>query len=248
MNKTMNRYPHLFQRLTIKNVTFRNRIFAGPCSMTPGGHDRIPDTLQLLYFENKARGGAATVTVAETCVNLKYAPRKMNVGNVAVLPPERSGHYQYIKEAAMIARHGAVPSIQLFHSGDTSHPKFLEGRNPIGPNDFVRPDGVHVIGMDEALMQETCEDFAKAALMMKECGFKMVMIHGGHGWLFSQFLSPATNWRTDEYGGSLENRARFPLRILKAVREAVGNDFLIEFRMSGDECSYRAEEASCPSR
>ena len=70
---------------------------------------------------------------------------------------------------------------------------------------------------------------------MKDCGFGMVMIHGAHGWLFSQFLSPATNWRTDEYGGSIENRARFPLRVLKAVREAVGNDFLVEFRISADE-------------
>ena len=234
----MNPYPHLFSRLTIKNVTFRNRIFAAPCSMTPsrdGGVMHSPDEKQILYFENKARGGAAAVTVAETCVSLKYAPRKLNVGNVALMPPGRSGHRDYIKEAAQIARHGAVPSIQLFHAGDVTHPMFLEGRNPIGPNDYVRADGVHVIGMDEALMEETCKEFADAALFMKNCGFKMVMIHGGHGWLISQFLSPATNWRKDEYGGSIENRARFPLRILKAVREAVGDDFLVELRISGDE-------------
>lgn len=231
----MNNYPHLFSRLTVRGITFRNRIFAGPCSMTPGGHTRTPDEKQMLYFENKARGGAAAVTVAETCVNLKYAPRKLNIGNVAVMPAGFSGLSEYIKEAALIARHGAVPSIQLFHAGDVSHPMFLEGRDPIGPNDYIRPDGVHVTGMDEALMQETCEDFAKAALMMKECGFKMVMIHGGHGWLFSQFLSPATNWRTDEYGGSIANRSRFPLRVLKAIREAVGTNFIVEFRMSGNE-------------
>ena len=135
--------------------------------------------------------------------------------------------------AYMISRYGAVPP-SSFSTPRCHHPKFLEGRNPIGPNDYVRPDGVHVTGMDEELMQETCDDFAKAALMMKKCGFKMVMIHGGHGWLFSQYLSPATNWREDEYGGSIENRARFPLRVLKAIREAVGEDFVIEFRMSGD--------------
>lgn len=234
----MRKYPFLFSRFTLRGVTFRNRIFAGPCSMTPapgGGVLRCPDEKQILYFENKARGGAAAVTVAETCVSLTTAPRKLNLGNVALMPPGRSGHREYIKEAAQIARHGAVPSIQLAHAGDVSHPKFLEGRNPIGPNGFIRPDGVEVIGMDEELMEQVCRDFADAAKMMKDCGFKMVMLHGGHGWLLAQFLSPATNHRTDEYGGSIENRARFPLRVIRAVREAVGEDFLIEYRLSGDE-------------
>ena len=231
----MNKYPNLFQPLTIRNVTFRNRIFSSPCAMTPGGHSHTPDPMAMLYFENKARGGAGAVTVSETCVNLKYATRKLNVGNVAVLAPEQSNHREWIKVASMISRHGAVPSVQLFHAGAASHPRFLEGRDPIGPDDYVREDGVHVRGMDEALMQETIDDFVKAALQMKRCGFKMIMIHGGHGWLFSQFLSPATNHRTDEYGGSLENRARFPLRVYKAIREAVGENFVIELRMSGDE-------------
>ena len=231
----MSAYPNLFSQLTIKNTTFRNRIFSGPCSMTPGGPGRAPDIAQMLYFENKARGGAATVTVAETAINLKHAPRKQNTGNIAIMPAGSSGNREYIKEASMIARHGAVPSIQLFHAGDVSHPDFLDGRNPVGPNSYVRRDGVTVIGMDEALMGETCQDFASAALFMKNCGFGMVMIHGGHGWLFSQFLSPATNRRTDEYGGDIKNRARFPLRVLNAIREAVGEDFIIEFRMSGDE-------------
>ena len=234
----MNPYPHLFSRLTIRNISFRNRIFAGPCSMTPsrdGGLMRSPDEKQILYVENKARGGAAAVTVSETCVSLKYAPRKMNVGNVAIMPPGRSGHRDYIKEAAQIARHGAIPSIQLFHAGDVTNPEFIDGKDPIGPNDYTRADGVHVTGMDDALIEETCREFAAAAIMMKNCGFRMVMIHGGHGWLLSQFLSPATNWRSDEYGGGIENRSRFPLMVLKAVREAVGNDFLIEYRISGDE-------------
>lgn len=231
----MNRYPYLFSPLTIRGVTFRNRIFSAPCAMTMSGHSHTPDPMQMLYFESKARGGAAVVTVSETCVSPKYATRKMNLGNIAVLPPELSGRPEWIKEAFMINRHGAVPSVQLHHAGAATHPKFLEGRNPIGPCDYVREDGVHVVGMDEALMQETVDEFVAAAVQMQECGFKMVMFHGGHGWLIGQFLSPATNWRTDEYGGSIENRARFPLRILKAVREAVGRNFVLEIRISGDE-------------
>ena len=109
----------------------------------------------MLYFENKARGGAGAVTVSETAINLKYAPRKI-VGNTAILPDGQSLRGSFIKLASAISRHGAVPSIQLFHAGDVTHPKFLQGRNPIGPNSFTRPDGVKVTGMDEALMEETC--------------------------------------------------------------------------------------------
>ena len=231
----MNKYPYLFEPITIRNVTYRNRIFSAPCAMTISGHSHTPDPMQMLYFESKAMGGAATVTVSETCVNLKYATRKNNKGNVAILAPDQMGDSEWIKEAYLINRHGAIPSVQLHHAGAATHPKFLEGRDPIGPDDYVREDGVHVRGMDEALMQECCDDFAKAALFMKNCGFKMIQIHGAHGWLLAQYLSPLTNHRTDEYGGSIENRARFPLRVCKAIREAVGPNFVIEFRISGDE-------------
>lgn len=224
-------YPHLFSPLDIKKVHFRNRIFAAPCSMTPGNPlYRGPDIRQILYVEDKARGGAASVTVSETVVDNPYANRK-HAGNKALM----TFRSEYVKEAAFIARHGAVPSIELFHCGDTTSPEFLEGRNPHGPNRYVRPDGVQVEAFNEEEMEQVCRDFARAAVMMRDCGFKMLMIHGGHGWLFAQFLSPATNWRTDRYGGSIENRGRFPLAVLKAIREAVGPDMLIEFRISGDE-------------
>lgn len=231
----MSKYPNLFQPLTIRNVTFRNRIFSAPCAMTISGRNHTPDPMSMLYFENKARGGAAAVTISETVVNIKYGTRKPNMGNAVIRDPLHSNHREWLKDAYMIARHGAIPSVQLMHAGAATKPQFIEGRDPIGPDDYIRPDGVHVTGMDEALMEEIIDDFAQAALFMKKAGFKMIMIHGGHGWLLSQFLSPATNHRTDEYGGSLENRARFPLRVYKAIREAVGENFVIELRISGDE-------------
>jgi len=224
-------YPHLFSPLTIRKVRFRNRLFAGPCSMTPGNRlYRGPDIRQILYFEDKARGGSAAVTVAETVVDNPYANRK-HAGNMA-LSVFRS---EYTKEAAFIARHGAVPSVQLFHGGDTTSPEFINGLDPHGPCDYVREDGVHVRAFNKEEMDQVCKDYARAASLMKVCGFKMIMIHGGHGWLLAQFLSPTTNKRADEYGGPIENRARFPLAILKAVREAIGDDMLIELRISGDE-------------
>ena len=231
----MNKYPHLFSPLKIKNATFRNRIFAGPCSMTPGSPNlRGPDIFQVMFNEDKARGGAAAVTVSETSVDITYGTRK-SAGNAVLVPPDRDAFRWYIKEAAAIERHGAVPSIQLYHPGDKTYPKFIGGRAPVGPNTYTRPDGVEVKAMDIKLMEDTCESFAEASSRLKEYGFKMIMVHGGHGWLFSQFLSPATNRREDEFGGSIENRARFPIMILDAMRKAVGDDFIIEFRMSGDE-------------
>ncbi len=89
--------------------------------------------------------------------------------------------------------------------------------------------------MSEGLMEEIAEAYAEAAATVKIAGFDMCMVHAAHGWLLAQFLSPLINRRTDKYGGSLENRARFPLMVLDRIRERVGGDFPIEFRMGGSE-------------
>ena len=89
--------------------------------------------------------------------------------------------------------------------------------------------------MPKELILEIVESYKKAGKLCKDCGFDMVQVHAAHGWLFSQFLSPVLNQRTDEFGGSLENRARFLLMALDAVREGVGPAFPIEIRLSGDD-------------
>lgn len=231
-----NNYPYLFSRLTINNILFRNRIFSAPTSCTPDAGDstRSPDVKQLMFFEDKARGGAAAVTLNETSISLN-STKKLNTGCIAVMPEEHSAFVNYVKQADIIARHGAVPSIELQHAGYFVHPKCADGGVPVGPSDFTTASGIRCRGMTETQMDEIVRQFADAAKTMKEAGFRMIMLHGGHGWLLAQFLSPATNFRTDEYGGCLENRARFPLRVIRAVREAVGSDFVLEYRISGDE-------------
>ena len=104
-----------------------------------------------------------------------------------------------------------------------------------GACDTVRPDGVPVKALTEEMLQDIVASYGKTAALAKRAGFQMIMIHGGHGWLINQFLSPYFNKRTDKYGGSLENRCRLAVEVLKAVREAVGPGFPIEFRMSGSE-------------
>ncbi len=107
-------------------------------------------------------------------------------------------------------------------------------------------EGVEVEEISEALLEEIATAYGEAAATVKLAGFDMCMIHAAHGWLLAQFLSPLVNKRTDKYGGSLENRARFPLLVIDRVRERVGGDFPIELRMGGSELSeggYTIEDA-----
>jgi 2,4-dienoyl-CoA reductase-like NADH-dependent reductase (Old Yellow Enzyme family) len=96
--------------------------------------------------------------------------------------------------------------------------------------------GIRILAMTEDIIERTIQRFAASALAAKKAGFGMVTIHGGHGWLLSQFFSPFSNKRADKWGGSLENRCRLPIAICDAVRKAIGPGFPIEIRISGSEC------------
>ena len=104
-----------------------------------------------------------------------------------------------------------------------------------GASDTVRADGVKVKALSKAQIKDIVASYGKVAGLAKRAGFEMILVHGGHGWLINQFLSPYFNHRTDEYGGCLENRCRLASEILDAVRKAVGPAFPIEFRLSGSE-------------
>ncbi|MDD6023893.1 MAG: FAD-dependent oxidoreductase, partial [Oscillospiraceae bacterium] len=103
------------------------------------------------------------------------------------------------------------------------------------PSAMVREDGVQVDEMTVEMMEQVASTWAETCWNLKAMGFQMVNLHGGHGWLLNQFISPRFNHRTDEYGGSMENRARFPIMVCKKIKEVCGKDFLIEYRVSGSE-------------
>lgn len=154
--------------------------------------------------------------------------------------------------ADAIRRHGAIPSIELSHSGMYAGTYMTDksrqhDMNQWGPSDTVRPDGVPVKALTKEMLAEITAAYGNVAGLAKRAGFEMLMIHGGHGWLLNQFFSPYFNKRTDEYGGSLENRCRLAVEVLKAVREVVGPGFPIEFRLSGSELfdgGYDLEEGA----
>jgi 2,4-dienoyl-CoA reductase-like NADH-dependent reductase (Old Yellow Enzyme family)/thioredoxin reductase len=144
------------------------------------------------------------------------------------------------KLSSQINRHGAVATLEMFHAGSAAIYSYLDGHKIYGPQDeYVQGTLGHpkvfAHAMDRPMMEHVIKKHADAAALAKRCGFGMVFLHAGHGFLMHQFMSPTLNHRTDEYGGSYEKRLRFPLEIVRAVREAVGADFPIELRISGSE-------------
>lgn len=225
-------YPNLFSPITIKGITFRNRIFSTPNAARLKDKNGASTENEISYYEDKAKGGAAQVTIGETPVNFNYITQ----GTGYLLNIHDRDNWPMLSSLAnTIKLHGAVPSIQLTHPGQYCTPEAMNGRHNIGPVGFIRSDGVIVDAMTEEMIEKTVEDFANSALIVKNNGFDMCMIHGAHGWLLAQFLSPYYNKRKDRWGGSLENRARFPMAVVERVRQSVGEDFVIEYRISGDE-------------
>ena len=230
-------YTNLCAPLHIGKHVLRNRMCSAPMGFPDLTEDGCLTEGAIAFYELRAKGGAAVVTISEACVdyeNGKSHGRLINLCNPGVLAGLTNA-------ARAIKRHGALASIELNHAGmlsdfDVIVSERKAGENcRYGPIDTVLPDGTVIKAMDKARIGEAVDKFAKGAALVKRAGFDMLMLHAGHGWLIHQFLSKATNRRDDEYGGSLENRARLALEIIDAVRFAVGRDFPIEVRFSAME-------------
>ena len=227
------KYPHLFEPLIVSNTVFRNRIFSAPMGASFLDSDELPMPELAAHYERKALGGAASVALGSRTVDTE-------IGACSGSNPIPYGNYRgtaffnYFTNS--ITRHGAIASVELVHGGCFSDRSFANGNQIYGPSEGIYK-GTHVLPMSELIIEETIENFAKAAKWAKSVGFGMVTVHGGHGWLLTQFMSPVFNKRTDRWGGSVENRIRLAQEICKAIRRATGPDFVIEMRISGSECT-----------
>ena len=230
------KYPNLCKPIKIGNVHFRNRMFSAPMGGTDITADCTIGPASKAFYELRAKGGAASVTVSELVVHPETEGSHMyhldlkTVGSLA--------SFTYTADA--IRRHGSIASVELSHSGQYAGTYLTDknkkqGLSQWGPSAGVRPDGLEVKELTQELIDEIVEAYGNCAALAKRAGFEMVMVHGGHGWLINQFLSPYFNKRTDKYGGPLENRVRFAQEVLDSIRKAVGPGFPIEFRMSGSE-------------
>ena len=224
------RYPHLFSPIQIGSLTARNRIEAAPVGMSDLTPEGYLTRENIAAYEAKARGGAAIVALGESNVHTKTGKahgRMVPLDDEEVLP-------SLIKTTDAIRRHGALASIELLHPGRRANPYYFDG-DTYGPTGGPGLFGKPVVELSEEMILEIVHAFGDAAEMAKLGGVDMCMVHAGHGWLVHQFLSPLNNQRTDRFGGSLENRARFALMVAEDIRRKCGADFPIEFRVSGSE-------------
>jgi 2,4-dienoyl-CoA reductase-like NADH-dependent reductase (Old Yellow Enzyme family)/thioredoxin reductase len=227
-----NKYKNLFEPITLAGTHFQNRIFASPTGFQDMDRDGRLAPSAAYYYGRKAQGGAASVTVGECIVDSDLG---MGCEYHGRLDKEYCLHpYAYI--TAAITRAGAVPTAELSHSGMYANRWVVPYGVAYGPVDYD-DNGRQVKAMTEEIIEHTIQKYADAAAFAKRCGFGMVMVHAGHGWLLHQFMHPVLNTRNDRWGGSQrENRARLTVSVLDAIREKVGRNFPIEVRISGSEC------------
>ncbi len=230
----------LFEPIRIGRLEIKNRIVMAPMTSHYADNGFVTDRM-IGFYERRAKGGAGLITIEDGIVDY---PLGNNTDN-----PLAIDHDRYIpmlsKLAAAIRAQGATSAMQISHAGrragQISHASGrLErtgGRLPVAPSPLAHPSPGHVtprpLSVEE--IQEIIVRFADAAERAVKAGFDMVSLHCAHMYLCGQFLSPWSNKRTDEYGGSLENRMRFVLEILQQIRERIGGDVPIICRMNGAE-------------
>jgi len=222
-------FDTLFSPISINTLTLKNRI-AYPSLGLLYSWDRKLNDRYLNYFTEIARGGAGVVTVGPVGIDF--------VGSgLAVLgldTDEAIPEFKRVTDA--IRAEGASPWIQLFHAGAYSHPILLNGETAMAPSaiysNYSKSTPREMTTEDIQGVQKAFADTAERAVA---AGFDGVEIIGSAGYLITQFLSPKTNQREDDYGGSLKNRLRFPCEVIKACRQAVGEAFPLSIRMAGND-------------
>jgi 2,4-dienoyl-CoA reductase (NADPH2) len=215
-------YPHLFQPLPLGPLTLRHRIVMGSMHTRLESGDRPAERLAAFYAE-RARGGAALVITGGVSPD---SPGRMEEDSGVLDRTDQLPLHRTVVDAVHAA--GAPICLQILHAGRYARCSDLVGASGIpSPINRRKP---HALA--DAEVERTIDSFAACAALAKQAGYDGVEIMGSEGYLITQFTSPRTNDRTDRWGGSLENRLRFPLEIVRRTREATGKDFLIVFRLS----------------
>lgn len=208
------KYPLLFQPLKVNKVVLKNRIISAPLGSNT---DKSLSGIGMII-----RGTSGSVDDSR----MRLTPGPYCFADLFKAAKVRN-------EVSLIRQRGAKAEFELCHCGQFAMVE--KGDYAIGPVSFTREDSTEVRAMNEEMMNDIADKFAKSARDAKEYGFDGVLLHFGHGWLPAEFLSPYFNKRTDEYGGSFENRIKFPTMIVDRVRKAVGPDYMLDMRISGDE-------------
>lgn len=216
--------PKVLKPVRIGNVLLKNRIVSAPTTMHSLSNGELyPSEDAISFFESRARAGVGMVTVAGLKVGKDVADDGQNTAWDVNQPNHRNKLMELVERVHF---YGAKISMELIG---------------IFPEGYTVSDGCSIMGwatgheITREAMETFKEEWAQAAADLVDCGFDAILIHSGHSVPLAQFLSPLTNKRTDEYGGSTENRCRYLIEILDAIRAKVGNKLLIEVRISGTE-------------
>ena len=218
------KFPNAMSPIRIGNVVLKNRIVSAPSTMHSLSNGELyPSEDAIAFFEERARAGVGMVTVA----GLKVGKDIQDDGAMTAWDANTPNHRNKLMELVeRVHFYGAKISMELIG---------------IFPEGYTVSDGCSIMGwgvgheINHEAMEQFKQDWVDAAQALCECGFDAILIHSGHSCPLAQFLSPLTNKRTDEYGGSTENRCRYLIEILDAIRAKVGKKMLIEVRISGTE-------------
>ena len=232
---------HLFDPYIIRNVSFRNRIFVSPMCQYSSDNG-MPNDWHFVHLGTRAVGGAGLVMVEASGVS---PAGRITAWDSGIWSEEHANAFRRITD--FVEAHGAVSGIQLAHAGRKASTEVpWRGGRPIveGPHSWqtVAPSAIpfregepipHALTAAE--IETIVQQFADAADLSRAAGFRVVELHMAHGYLLHEFLSPLSNRRDDEYGGSLENRMRFPLRVAEAVRQRWPSDLPLFVRISATD-------------
>jgi 2,4-dienoyl-CoA reductase-like NADH-dependent reductase (Old Yellow Enzyme family) len=249
-------FQYLFSPIQVGGMVLKNRIVMPPMSTNFGDpeHQGYVSERHKKYYLERAKGGAGLLIIESTSVNPLSSSRRYGLGlyNDAFIP----GFKELV---TLVKEHGAKCGIQLIHGGRVGPMKvdfegnWRESSLKEGQYYAASPLPHPMTGMiAKELTEEQLEAitgyFAAAAVRARRAGFDLVELHGAHGYLLNEFLSPRTNKRTDRFGGGLEERSRFPLQVVKRVKEEIGDDVVLSYRMSVDEFvegGLNIDEALC---
>lgn len=231
----------LFEPIKIRNIELKNRIVVSPmCEYS--SEDGFANDWHLVHLGSRAVGGAALVITEATAVS---SIGRISPGDLGIWKDE---HIDFLRRiTSFIEKHGAVPGIQLAHAGrKASHQIPWQGGKALteaeGAWQTIAPSAIPFKedepapkAMDKTDIQQLVNDFRSAAIRAAKAGFKIIEIHAAHGYLLNEFLSPLSNHRTDEYGGSFENRSRLVKEVIAAIREVWDQALPLFIRISATD-------------
>lgn len=218
----------LFSPFTIKNFTLNSRLVLPPMANEASDESGAVNDKHLDFYVRRASTGMVIVEHAYVQLAGRVKNNQLGIHDDGLIPGLR-------RLAEAIKAKGAVTGIQLAHGGGKSTQASTGGR-VVAASAGVVPGAKELAeALEQSLIPQLVADYVAAAQRALTAGFDFVEIHGAHGYLLNQFLSPLTNHRDDEYGGDLNGRLRLPLEIVRAVRDAIGKDALLLYRLGASD-------------